>query len=121
MGDRQTLEGFGPKKSWVDTEIEKFESAGFDIARSLVRGPFAAFTAVFEDPTRLGVATATVMSSPHMFGARGGLNNMATACMNPATCMKMDWRGHFMNAINYQRRLLGKKEITWGQLGSGNY
>lgn len=119
---RQELPGIGPSKSWTESEIDNFELWGYEALRGLAtQGPAGVFKAVFGDPTRLAVATATVMASPHMFGARGGLQAMAAACMNPANCMKTDWRYPFINGINISRELQGKKPITWGDLMAGKF
>jgi RHS repeat-associated protein len=119
---REVPEGLGPRKSWTENEIENFEQWGFDTLRGLsTGGPAGAVKALFGDPTRLPVAASTVMVSPHMFGARGGIQSLAAECMNPANCMKRDWRYYMIDTINIGRELQGKKPITWGQLTSGNY
>jgi RHS repeat-associated protein len=68
-------EYFGSEQSEIETEIEKFKIWGIEIAIGLASGPVGAVTAA-ADPERLGVAAATVMVSPHMFSARGGLGSL---------------------------------------------
>lgn len=117
------LEGLEPKKSEIEAEIDNMEQGIHDVVRSFAtEGPAGAFKAIFVDhPDLLPKAATTVMSSPHMLGARGGMQSLAAECMNPANCMRMDWRDILINTINSGRELQGKKPITWGQLGPGNY
>ena len=118
----QMFAELAPKKTWTETEIDNFKGWGSDILRGLATsGPAGAVKAIMGDPTRLAVAAATVQVSPHMFGARGGIQALAGECMNPANCMKMDYRYYVINSINSVRRMQGKPDITWGQLASGNY
>jgi len=83
-GDTLAMEGFkmsmqdmqqelGIQKSEIETEADNQIEWGGHIALGLLSGPVGAFKATLGDPERLARSTATIMVSPHMFGARGGL------------------------------------------------
>jgi hypothetical protein len=111
----------GSQQSEVEAEIDDQKQWAFDVVRRLaLGGPFGAVIGVLGDPERLTRAGATITVSPHMFGARGGIPSIAAECMNPANCMRTDWRHYALDAINTGRQIQGKKPITWGQLRSGD-
>jgi len=62
----------GNQKSEIEIEADNQVEWGVQIGVGLATGPVGAFKAVL-DPERLARASATIMVSPHMFGARGGL------------------------------------------------
>ncbi len=64
----------GDDRTEIETEIDNQIDHGIGIGVSLAAtGPVGAFKTVLGDPERLARATSTIMVSPHMFGARGGL------------------------------------------------
>jgi RHS repeat-associated protein len=75
---------FGSEKSEIDTEIDNQTEWGIRTGVELAAGgPAGAFKAVL-DPERLGRASATIMVSPHMFGARGGLGALVQYPHSPS-------------------------------------
>lgn len=101
----------GNEKTEVETEIDNQTQWGIDVLIGLAGGPVSAFKAVFSDPERLPRAAATIMVSPHMFGARGGLGALVAYPK-----VKMDERMLILNMVNIAREAQGKKPITWKQL-----
>ncbi len=78
----------GNKITDIEAEIENQEQWGVGMLVGLASGPVGAFRAVLADPERLPRAVATIMVSPGALSARGGIQSLATQCMNPMKCLR---------------------------------